>query len=453
MIIYEGKYTNAKVMIDEVEETCAAQINHFINHPAFTNPVVIMPDTHAGKGSVIGFTMEMADKVIPNTIGVDIGCGMLSVNLGPDIHLDYSNFCLEKVDDLIREAIPFGFEVHSKKSLMNMERDFPWTNKGFPWKATSEKNRRFCMAFNKKFNKRMTPTEYDYKWFLYKCVDIGMDPTRASNSLGTLGGGNHFIEIGVSDNKDTWLTVHTGSRQLGEKTCRYWQTVPAAADRKEAEKTFKTELNRIKDTYTTKAQRKEIPGNIKELKEKLGLDRPLKSRELDWLEGEHMEGYLTDMIFAQTYADVNRQLITSKILEILDLGTPTASINTVHNYINFNDFIIRKGAVASYKDQLIIIPFNMRDGILICEGKSNPEWNYSAPHGAGRVLSRSKAKQVLDMAEFKEQMKGIYSTSVVKSTLDEAPNAYKDPKIIEEAIGPTATIVDRIKPIINLKSM
>ena len=265
---------------------------------------------------------------------------------------------------------------------------------------------------------------------------------------------NHFIEIGESENnKSLWLTVHTGSRQLGERTRRYWQNTPVMEKRALDMAQFKAGLILIKDTYITKKERKEIPGAIQELKQKLGLDRPIKLRELDHLEDEYMEGYLTDMIFAQLYADVNRQLIVKKIVEILNLAAPTVYINTVHNYIDFNDFIIRKGAISSYKDQTMIIPFNMRDGILICKGKSNPEWNYSAPHGAGRVLSRSKAKQELDMTEFEEQMDGIYSTSVVKSTLDEAPNAYKDPKIIEEAIEPTAVIIDRIKPIINLKSM
>jgi len=179
MIIYKGKYTDAKVMIDEIDETCASQINNFINHPAFTNPVAIMPDAHTGKGSVIGFTMEMTDKIIPNCIGVDIGCGMLSVPLGTDIGILE---CLQELDETIREAIPFGFKVHGKKPLMNMERDFPW-------KDLSETNRKFCMAFNKKFNKRMIPTAYDYDWFRRKCEAIDMNAVRANNSLGTLGGG------------------------------------------------------------------------------------------------------------------------------------------------------------------------------------------------------------------------------------------------------------------------
>ncbi len=268
---------------------------------------------------------------------------------------------------------------------------------------------------------------------------------------------NHFIEIGESVNdlmnrRETWLTVHTGSRQLGERVCRYWQTVPAASERKKSEVVFKTTLAKVKATYTTREDRKKIPGVIKDLKEELGLDRPLKNKELDHIEGEYMEGYLTDMIFAQMYANVNRYLIVKRVVTLLGLVPPMFQVDTVHNYIDFNDFIIRKGAVSSYKGQTMVIPFNMRDGILLCEGKSNSEWNYSAPHGAGRVLSRSKAKQELNLAEFEKQMEGIYSTSVVKSTLDEAPNAYKDPMIIEKAIEPTATIIDRIKPIINLKS-
>ncbi len=218
-------------------------------------------------------------------------------------------------------------------------------------------------------------------------------------------------------------------------------------------KEYKVGLNRIKDTHLTREDRRKIPVAIQELKKDLGIDRPIKLKVLDHLEDAYMEGYLTDMIFAQTYADVNRQLIVKEIVELLGITPPSLLINTVHNYVDFNDFIIRKGAISSYEKQFMVIPFNMRDGILLCEGKSNPEWNYSAPHGAGRVLSRSRAKQELDMAEFESQMDGIYSTSVVKSTLDEAPNAYKDPKVIEEAIGPTATIIDRIKPIINLKSM
>ena len=440
MIIFEGKYTKAKVMIDQIDKACVAQITQFINHPAFTNQIITMPDIHVGKGCVIGFTMEMPpDKIIPNTVGVDGGCGMQSVNLGKDLCLD-----LKKVDEMIREAIPFGFEVHENKPLMNMERQFPW-------KQVSEQNRQFCLAFNRKFNKSMAPTKYTHEWLLHKYDAINMNARRANNSLGTLGGGNHFIEIGESKNNgNLWLTVHTGSRQLGERICRYWQTVPAMMGRKEAEAVFKTELGKIKDTYTTKQDRRKIPGAIKELKEKLGLDRPSKSRELDYIEDTHMEGYLTDMIFAQTYAKVNRQLIINKIIELLDISQPPPPIDTVHNYIDFNDFIIRKGAISSYENQVIIIPFNMEDGLLICKGKSNPDWNYSAPHGAGRAFKRSKAKEMFssEVAKKRMQDKGIY-TSVVP--VDEVKEAYKDPKIIEEAIGPTATILDRIRPIINMK--
>lgn len=440
MIIFDGKYTKAKVMIDQIDESCSAQITQFINHPAFTNPVTIMPDCHAGKGSVIGFTMEMTDRVIPNTIGVDIGCGMLSTNLGEHIAMD-----LKRVDEMIREAIPFGFEVHESKPLMNMEREFPW-------RAISEQNRIFCMAFNTKFDKKMISTKYDYDWFLCKCDEIDMNSDRASNSLGTLGGGNHFIEIGESrNNKNIWLTVHTGSRQLGERICRYWQNAPAAKDRLAAKMAFSIELNKIKDTHIIKQSRKKIPDAIKELKEKLGLDRPLKSKELDYLKDANMEGYLTDMMFAQMYASVNRQLIANKIIKLLNVSQPAAPVNIIHNYISFADFIIRKGAISSYKGQVMIIPLNMRDGLLICKGKGNSEWNYSAPHGAGRVLSRSQAKAKLDLEKFQKQMRGVFSTSIVKATIDEAPDAYKDSKVIEAAIEPTAEIIDKVIPIHNLK--
>jgi len=426
MIEYTGKYTTAKVMIDQIDEETARQINTFINHPVFTNPVAIMPDCHAGKGSVIGFTMEMTDKIIPNTIGVDIGCGMLAVNIGK-----FPEFDPYDADKIIRTLIPFGFDVYNKKPAMNMQRQFNW-------KHVSERNRLFCLRFNERFDAKMTPTEYDYDGFLLKCKEIDMNAKRANNSIGTFGGGNHFIEIGKDQNDDMWLTIHTGSRQLGERICRYWQRSKANFSHQIAKVKFEIELAKIKDTYTSKADRKKISGLIKEAKEQLGLDRPVKLKELDWIEDVAMHGYLTDMIFAQAYPGAE---LSGDIIE------------TVHNYIDFDDFIIRKGAIASYEGRYMIIPFNMEDGILICEGKSNPEWNYSAPHGAGRVLSRSQAKKKYNstLSSVEERMAngGIYSSVV---PVDEIKEAYKDPKIIEEAIGPTAKILNRIKPILNLKA-
>lgn len=397
MITINGKYTTAKVMIDNVESSCLSQIYNFVNNEAFTNPVAIMPDTHAGMGTVIGFTMKLGDKVIPNTIGVDIGCGMRMLTLGKNIFSDMEK---EEIDENIRFTIPFGFNVN-EKPVIDMENDFPWLE------AVKEAID-FTNAFNRRFNTEFSATAFSYEWFLEKCKKIGMDTVRAELSIGTLGGGNHFIEVGKSEVTGNYaITVHTGSRQYGEKTCRFWQTIA---------------------------------------KETVG-----KRGGYEYLEGENMFGYLMDMLFAQKYAQFNRITILKRIKEKVGYENGIEEIESVHNYIDFNDFIIRKGAITSYEGQKMIIPFNMRDGLLICEGKSNQEWNYSAPHGAGRVMSRGEAKKRILLEKFRDDMKGVYSTSVCKATLDEAPDAYKDPSIIEEAIGPTAEIVDRVKPVINLK--
>jgi tRNA-splicing ligase RtcB len=256
---------------------------------------------------------------------------------------------------------------------------------------------------------------------------------------------NHFIELGLDDNKDYWITIHTGSRNFGKCVCEYWQDMASSLVKKDKQEVLKTRIEEIRKQYTGM----EIKVKIKEAREELSLDGVQKS-ELDFLEGEDAIGYLYDMIFAQKYAEVNRELIAKTILEILGVKA-LDRIETVHNFIDFRDFIIRKGAIRSYVGERITIPFNMRDGILVCEGKSNPEWNCSAPHGAGRLMSRSKAKKTLDMNTFKEQMKDIYSTSVCESTLDEAPDAYKDASIIEASIEPTAKILFKIKPILNMK--
>ena len=214
MFEIKGRYTTAKVMIDDVEETCVAQINTFLNHPAFTNPVAIMPDTHAGKGSVIGFTMECSDKVIPDVVGVDIGCGILSMNIGKKMNLNF-----DLVDRAIRDNIPFGQEVQ-EKAVLNMERQFPW-------KQVRRAAERFAVAYQEKYKRRIEPPDYSIRWFMDKCDTIGINPRRAINSICSLGGGNHFIEMGVDQDGNTWWTIHTGSRNLGLKICNYWQNIAA----------------------------------------------------------------------------------------------------------------------------------------------------------------------------------------------------------------------------------
>lgn len=434
MFQINGKYTSAKVMIDNVEPECIAQIQNFTNHPAFTNPVAIMPDTHAGKGSVIGFTMPMTEKIIPNVIGVDIGCGMLSINIG---HLPIS---LEALDSKIRKLVPFGFDTHDR-GIIHMKNDFPWHD-------VNTIARKFAMAYNKKYNKNINPPIYDMKWFESKCSNMGANLKRIISSIGTLGGGNHFIEVGVSENGTNWITIHTGSRNFGKQVCDYWQNYGSKIVRQNKQELLNKQITDIRSKFTGM----EIKNQIRIARENLGMDVNV-SDELQYLEGDNAYGYLFDMIFAQKYAEVNRSSIASLILNnVLNLNTSEMfKIECVHNFIDFNDFIIRKGSIRSYVGEEMIIPFNMRDGILICEGKSNPDWNFSAPHGAGRLMSRAKAKKEIDINTFKDQMKDIYSTSVSEGTLDEAPDAYKDAKIIEAAIEPTAKIIARIKPIMNMK--
>lgn len=391
MLEYRGQYGQAKVMIDDIDTMTVSQIYDFLNHPSFTNPIAIMPDTHAGNGAVIGFTMEMTDSVIPNVVGVDINCGMLSINFGKNVLAEMTR---PDIDDAIRSHVPFGTNVHRK--TINIEDAF--------WDIVFIEHRNFVMKYNKRFATHYDITKFDMKWLESKCEEIGMDLTRTVQSLGTLGGGNHFIELGKSQlTGDYWFTIHSGSRQFGLKVCKYWQ--------KKAGK-----------------------------------------GALASLTGDDMFGYLSDMVFAQMYANLNRLYMASFVREAcnLDLTDVKQKVSTCHNFIDFDDFIIRKGAIRSYLNEYMIIPFNMEDGILLCEGLSNPEWNYSAPHGAGRVGSRSWAKKNLNLSEAENRMK---KNDIYFSTLptDELKGAYKDPKIIEEAIKPTAIIIDRFKPVLAMK--
>lgn len=392
MLTYRGKYGTAYVMLDEIESKTVQQIYEFLNNVAFTNDSFIMPDVHIGSGVVIGFTMYIVpDKVIPNVVGVDIGCGMESCNLGGYL---FDKFNKDELLERIRNSIPFGTNVHTKAQFNNDP------GSSF-WELAQSKIRAFTMAFNKRFNKTYDLIEYTPDHLKKKCEEIGMDYERAILSIGTLGGGNHFIEIGISEKtQEYWCTVHSGSRQLGLKIAKYWQ-------------------------------RQAGKGN------------------LAFLEGDEAFGYLIDMVFAQCYADLNRDVMHQLIFQ--ETGIPSKEeIVSVHNYIDFSDFIIRKGAIRSYEGEKMVIPYNMEDGIILCEGKSNPAWNFSAPHGAGRVDSRRWAKENLSLEDAKASMdaKGItYS----KLPIDETKGAYKDPSIIENAIGPTAKIIDRLKPVLVLK--
>lgn len=340
---------------------------------------------------------------------------------------------LEKFNQEVRQAIPMGMKVH-REPVFNMERDFPY-------KEIVEYSRKFVTAYNEKFKTNYPLAECSYKQFEALCKRIDADQWRAQCSLGTLGGGNHFIEIGKNENGEHWLTVHSGSRNFGLKIATYWQNI-AKKDVIERNKHYnKITINKIKATCPKRSWDYEIKAAKSEIK---------SGQNLEYLEGRHMMGYFMDSIFAHFYAKINRELMLNRILQLLKTEAKEI-ITSTHNYIDFKDMIIRKGAISSYIKQRILIPFNMEDGILICLGRSNKDWNFSAPHGSGRLGSRRWAKEQFDSEEVRKRMaeKGIFSAVI---PTDEVKEAYKDATFIKKAIDPTAYIICHIKPLINFKT-
>lgn len=438
MIEFNGKYTNAKVMIDEIEPTCVSQIVEFINNESFTNPVAIMPDTHAGKGAVIGFTMEMGDRVIPNVIGVDIGCGMLSANMGKNM---FAGVRKDQLDRAMRKVVPVG--TNRRKTVS------PEFDEKLFYHRVNLKLSELRKEYGKRFDVIMPVVSFNEYEMKGLCETIGTNYDMVMNSIGTLGGGNHFIEIGKSEvNGDYWITIHSGSRNFGKCIAEYHQKV--AVKRQNTPMVSKEDwIREVKDKYPRPLWGLHIPryGEVH--------GRKQSPRGMEYLEGNEMYMYLCHMIVAQTYADFNRKVMIDEIAHVLDnFGVDYTEfgeeIITVHNFIDFDDWVIRKGAIRSYVGEKMIIPWNMEDGLTICEGKSNPEWNNSAPHGAGRLFSRSAAKQKLNLEDAKQSMKdkGIYSSGIPH---DEIKGAYKEASLIEACITPTATIIDRVRPVMNMK--
>lgn len=361
MLQIDGKYTSAVVHHDQIDETSMAQIVAMVNSPAITNPVKIMPDFHAGSGAVIGFTMRAGEVVIPSIVGVDIGCGMLTGGIANP------GLSLEVINDRIRAAVPLGFNIHPSA---------------------------------------VYPKSDDQSMFDELCSLVGMDKARMNNSVGTLGGGNHFIELGESEDGELFITIHSGSRNLGKVTAEYYQK--KAVD---------------------------FSGG-----------RPDVVKGMEYLPTDQ---YIAGMDIAQRYASLNRHTMLNRIAEALGVDV-ISTMESVHNYISPKDRIIRKGATSAYVGDKIILPFNRRDGIWILEGKSNPDWNFSAPHGAGRQMSRSQAKKQmtqdyvdLEMAESK-----VFSTY---NPIDEAPDAYKPAADIQKFVVDTADFKFSIKPLLNIK--
>ena len=396
---------NLKIFTNNIEQEAINQINLLLEQEPFKNcKVRIMPDVHAGKGCVIGFTADLGDKVIPNIVGVDIGCGMLCVELG-NIDID-----LKLLDDIINKYIPAGRNIREQKLI-----DFEKINDLYCLRELKE---------TKKFNR----------------------------AIGTLGGGNHFIEIDVDDENNKYLVIHTGSRNLGKQVADYYQDL-AIQLCSGKEEMFKRKEEIIK-IYKEQGRKSEIQKALKELEKEYKQNKPDLPNELCYLEGKYREMYLHDMKICQEYAKINRQYIASEIIKNMNIYTNslTPAFETIHNYISFEDNIVRKGAIRANKGERVIIPINMRDGSIIAVGKGNEDWNNSAPHGAGRIMSRHKAKETFNLEEFKESMKNIYSTSVVEETIDEAPFVYKPMQEIIDNIKDTVEIKKIIKPIYNFKA-
>lgn len=398
MLEIRGKYNTAKIFTDQVDEDSIAQVIQVCNQK-FTegSKIRLMPDIHAGAGCTIGTTMTILDKVAPNLVGVDIGCGMEVIQIR-EKHIE-----LQKLDKLIYEKIPAGFKVR--------ETTHPY------------------------FDEIALEDLRCYK---------NINPSRAEKSLGTLGGGNHFIEANQDEEGNLYIVIHSGSRHLGLEVANYYQERGYEALSAPSKKQVADLIAQLKAA----GREKEIQKELKKQKDSMNTDIP---KSLAYVSGELFEQYLHDMKIVQQYAKLNRRAMMQEIVKGMKLHVVDA-FTTIHNYIDLDAMILRKGAVSARKGEKLLIPINMRDGSLICIGKGNDDWNQSAPHGAGRLMSRSAAKQSFTVSEFKKQMKDVYTTSVGKATLDECPMAYKSMEDITENIGPTAEIAKVIRPIYNFKA-
>ena len=405
MIEIKGAYSTAKVFTDNAEESAISQIELLCNQPFVKDcKIRIMPDVHSGAGCVIGFTANLGEMIIPNIVGVDIGCGMLTVELG-NTEIDF-----EKLDNTIIEYVPSGKNTHEGRIVR-----FPHLQD-------------------------------------LHCYRSLKDTKRLERSIGTLGGGNHFIEVDVDEEKCKYLVIHTGSRNLGTQVAQLYQNM-AYDILCGKDKLFETQKKLIED-YKTQGRRSEIQNAIKELKRAFKAKTTDIPKELCYLTGEYRQKYLDDMRICQQFAVLNRETIANIILQKM-FGKALSDFEhfqTIHNYIDLESNIVRKGAVSAKNGEKLLIPINMRDGSLICIGKGNEDWNCSALHGAGRLMSRTIAFESLSLDEFQKQMQGIYSTSVTERTLDESPMAYKNKDEIVLNISPTAEIVKTIKPVYNFKA-
>lgn len=409
---------DVKIFTDNIEDSALKQIKELLSIDVFSDKKIrIMPDVHAGAGCVIGFTGDLGDKVIPNIVGVDIGCGMRVLNLGKISRFDYHAF-----NNHILANIPSGMgirqEKHGFKPLVGKEMEIYREAKNLVLQL-------HCYR------------ELKYSERIYK-------------SIGTLGGGNHFIELDMDDKRNVYLVIHTGSRNLGKQVAEIYQA-RAVRHLTEGADDFDRTIKETIERYKAAGRRSELQSVIRKMRREYKEATPSLSRDLCYVEGECRGQYLHDMRLCQRWAELNRRLISLLLLKFMPQVRVSEEFESVHNYIS-DDNIIRKGAISADLGERCIIPLNMRDGSLICTGKGNRDWNCSAPHGAGRVLSRSQAYERISMADFVESMRGVYSESVNDFTRDESPMAYKPASEIIDNIGDTVSIDRIIRPLFNFKA-
>ncbi len=398
MIEIKGKVNTAICFARVIEDEAIEQIRRMCDTEMTRGSRIrIMPDVHAGKGCTIGTTMTITDKAVPNVVGVDIGCGMYTVKLGK-VDIDF-----EKVDEACH-IIPSGFDT--------------WEGVKWPFDLTE-----------------------------LRCYRELRDAKRLNRSLGTLGGGNHFIEIDEAADGIKYLVIHSGSRNLGKQVAEYYQQL--AIDLNHGKEEYLVKRDQIITEYKAAGRKSEIQSALKAIKwEKKDATVP---DDLCYLYGSYLDDYLHDVEICQAFARLSREKMAEVILEYTGLEAIEA-FHTIHNYIDTDEMILRKGAIAAHKGELVLIPINMRDGSVLAYGKGNPDWNYSAPHGAGRIMSRTKAKDVIEMEDYRKAMEGIYTTSVSTATLDEAPMAYKSLEDIIVVIEESVDVIEVLKPIFNYKA-
>lgn len=400
MFDIKGTVTTAVCFAKVVEDEAIEQIRRMCSYALTENSRVrIMPDVHAGKGCTIGTTMTVEGRACPNVVGVDIGCGMYTVKLS-ERDIDF-----EKIDDVCH-FIPSGMNV---------------------WEGRIE---RFDLTG-------------------LRCYRSLKDSRRLERSLGTLGGGNHFIEVDKASDGTFYLVIHSGSRNLGKQVAELYQQL--AVDLHSGKEEFFIKREELIRTYKAEGRRTEIQAALRELARSYKAKHAEVPEDICWLYGSFLDDYLHDVRICQAFARRSREKMAEIILEKTGL-TAVESFHTIHNYIDTEEMILRKGAIAAHRGEKVLIPINMRDGSVIAVGRGNPEWNYSAPHGAGRLMSRTKAKETLDMESYKAAMEGIYTTSVNEHTIDEAPMAYKSLEDIIDVIEDSVDIIDIMKPVYNFKA-